>query len=46
MRPARIVMHDYVMEPVAQAATEFCAREGWAVVDNELPFGLATLVKT
>ena len=45
MNPARIVMHDYVMEPVAQAANEFCAREGWAVVDNELPFGLATLVK-
>jgi predicted O-methyltransferase YrrM len=46
MKPARIVMHDYVMEPVGRAATEFCAREGWTVVDNELPFGLATLVKT
>jgi predicted O-methyltransferase YrrM len=46
LRPARIVMHDYVMEPVARAATEFCASEGWTVVDNELPFGLATLVKT
>ena len=41
--PDRIVMHDYVMEPVAQAANEFCTREGWRVIDNELPFGLATL---
>jgi predicted O-methyltransferase YrrM len=41
--PARIVMHDYVMPPVGQAADEFCAREGWRVVDNELPYGLATL---
>lgn len=44
MKPARIVMHDYVMEPVARAASEFCASESWAVIDNELPFGLATLV--
>lgn len=43
LRPTRIVLHDYVMEPVEQAAAEFCAREGWRVVDNELPFGLATL---
>lgn len=42
-QPKRIVMHDYVMEPVARAADEFCAREGWRVVHNELPFGLATL---
>ena len=41
--PKRIVMHDYVMEPVRQAAEEFLAREGWRLVDNELPFGLATL---
>jgi predicted O-methyltransferase YrrM len=41
--PSRIVMHDYVMEPVARAASEFCAREGWRLVANELPFGLATL---
>ena len=41
--PARIVMHDYVMDPVRQAAEEFCARENWRLVDNELPFGLATL---
>jgi predicted O-methyltransferase YrrM len=41
--PARIVLHDYVMEPVERAATEFCTREGWRLVDNELPFGLATL---
>jgi predicted O-methyltransferase YrrM len=46
LHPARIVMHDYVMEPVLRAGTEFCAREGWTVVDNEMPFGLATLVKT
>ncbi len=45
-KPARIVMHDYVMEPVAQAANEFCAEQGWAVIDNELPYGLATLVKS
>ncbi len=44
--PARIVMHDYVMDPVRQAADEFCAREGWAVIANELPFGLATLVRS
>jgi len=43
-QPKRIVMHDYVMEPVQRAADEFCAREGWRVVANELPFGLATLV--
>lgn len=41
--PGRIVMHDYVMEPVERAAREFCEREGWRVVANELPFGLATL---
>ncbi len=45
LSPARIVMHDYVMEPVKRAATEFCQREGWKVIANELPFGLATLVK-
>jgi predicted O-methyltransferase YrrM len=39
----RIVMHDYVMQPVLQAGTEFCEREGWRVVDNEMPYGLATL---
>ncbi len=44
--PRRIVMHDYVMEPVARSAAEFCASQGWSVVDNELPFGLATLEKT
>lgn len=41
--PDRIVMHDYVMIPVQQAAQEFCDREGWRLVHNELPFGLATL---
>jgi len=44
LTPARIVMHDYVMEPVLRAGTEFCAREGWRVAANEMPFGLATLV--
>lgn len=44
LTPARIVMHDYVMEPVLRAGTEFCEREGWRVVANEMPFGLATLV--
>lgn len=43
LSPARIVMHDYVMEPVLRAGTEFCEREGWRVVANELPYGLATL---
>ena len=43
LAPRRIVMHDYVMDPVLQAGTEFCAREGWRVVDNEMPYGLATL---
>jgi predicted O-methyltransferase YrrM len=42
-KPKRIVMHDFVMEPVARAAYEFMARESWRLVDNELPFGLATL---
>lgn len=45
LKPRRIVMHDYVMEPVLRAGTEFCEREGWRVVDNEMPFGLATLEK-
>jgi len=43
LSPARIVMHDYVMEPVARAADEFCAREGWSVVALEPEYGLATL---
>lgn len=43
LTPARIVMHDFVMEPVARAAYEFMARENWKLIDNELPFGLATL---
>ncbi len=43
LQPRRIVMHDYVMPPVLQAGTEFCEREGWRVVDNEMPYGLATL---
>jgi predicted O-methyltransferase YrrM len=42
--PKRIVMHDYVMEPVLRAGGEFCAREGWRVAANEMPYGLATLV--
>jgi predicted O-methyltransferase YrrM len=45
LSPKWIVLHDYVMEPVARAAVEFCAREGWWVATNELPFGLATLVR-
>jgi predicted O-methyltransferase YrrM len=44
LTPARIVMHDYVMADVLRAGTEFCAREGWRVVANEMPYGLATLV--
>ena len=43
LTPARIIMHDFVMEPVARAAYEFMARENWRLVDNELPYGLATL---
>lgn len=43
LTPDRIVMHDYVMDPVERAAREFCEREGWHLVANELPFGLATL---
>ena len=42
--PDRIVMHDYVMEPVRKAADEFCAATDWRVIANEMPFGLATLV--
>ena len=42
--PDLIVMHDYVMEPVLRAGTEFCEREGWRVAANEMPYGLATLV--
>jgi predicted O-methyltransferase YrrM len=45
LEPRRIVMHDYVMQPVLQAGTEFCEREGWRVVDYEMPYGLATLEK-
>jgi cephalosporin hydroxylase len=45
LEPRRIVMHDYVMEPVLRAANEFIEREGWKLVANEMPFGLATLVK-
>ena len=44
LSPKAIVMHDYVMEPVLRAGTEFCEREGWRVLANEMPFGLATLV--
>lgn len=44
LRPSKIVMHDYVMDPVKRAGDEFCAREGWRVTANELPYGLATLV--
>lgn len=43
LTPARIIMHDFVMEPVARAAYEFMSRENWRLVDNELPYGLATL---
>lgn len=43
LRPTRIILHDYVMEAVARAVDEFCTREDWRVVDNEQPFGLATL---
>jgi predicted O-methyltransferase YrrM len=43
LEPKRIVMHDFVMEPVARAAYEFMGRESWRLIDNELPFGLATL---
>jgi len=42
--PARIVLHDYVMADVLRAGTEFCEREGWRVIANEMPYGLATLV--
>ncbi len=42
--PKRLVFHDYVMEPVARAVDEWCAMGGWRVVDNELPFGLATVM--
>ena len=41
--PRRIVIHDYVMEPVERAAKEFCARNEWRLVSNELPYGLAVL---
>jgi predicted O-methyltransferase YrrM len=41
--PARIVFHDYVMEPVRRAVDKFLARDGWHLVDNELPFGLVTV---
>ena len=44
LSPARIVLHDYVMADVLRAGTEFCEREGWRVVANEMPYGLATLV--
>ncbi len=43
LHPARIIFHDYVMEPVRRAVDEFLAKSGWHLVDNELPFGLATV---
>lgn len=43
LNPRRLVFHDYVMAPVAQAVDEFCASSGWMVVANELPYGLATV---
>ncbi len=43
LTPSRIVLHDYVMPSVTKAVDEFCAREEWVLVDNELPYGLATL---
>ena len=43
LAPVRIVMHDYILEPVRRAVDEFCAREGWAVVAHEPQYGLATL---
>lgn len=43
LSPERIVMHDYILEPVRQAVDEFCVREGWAVVAHEPEYGLATL---
>lgn len=43
LEPVRIVMHDYVMPPVAKAGTEFLERTGWRLIENELPYGLATL---
>jgi predicted O-methyltransferase YrrM len=43
--PRRIVLHDYVMEPVRKAVDEFCATSDWRLIANELPFGLATLVQ-
>ena len=44
--PDKIVMHDYVMDPVRKAADEFCAATDWRVIANEMPFGLATLVRS
>ena len=41
--PRRIIFHDYVMEPVRQAVDEFLVESGWHLVDNELPYGLATI---
>lgn len=41
--PARIIFHDYVMPPVQRAVDEFLARDGWHLVANEMPFGLATV---
>lgn len=46
LSPARIVMHDYILDPVRRAVDEFCAREGWAVVAMEPEYGLATLEPT
>ena len=46
LSPARIVMHDYILDPVRRAVDEFCAREGWAVVAHEPEYGLATLEPT
>lgn len=41
--PVRIVMHDYVMDPVRRAADRFCSEYGWRVTAMEEPYGLATL---
>lgn len=43
LSPARIIFHDYVMAPVKRAVDEFLAATGWRLIDNELPYGLATV---
>lgn len=35
LTPARMILHDYALDPVKRAVDEFCLREGWHVARHE-----------